>query len=196
VSHSFPIALHLAGKSCLVVGSSPEAADRVRALVAVGARVEVVAQNPCSELERAVAELSVGLHHRDFDDSDLDDRWLVVLTERDRALAERVSALAEAQRTLYCATDQPVNNSFSHMALVREGVVTVAIGTDGQAPALGRRLREELARVCGEARLGEFAERLAAIRAQTPSEQRRDVLGAAVAGVHFEGRLVLPPERD
>ena len=39
--------------------------------------------------------------------------------------------------------------------------------------------------------MADFVDKLAALRAQTPSAERRRVLGAAVSGVHFTGQLAL-----
>lgn len=119
--------------------------------------------------------------------------WLAVFTDQDRALAERIAALAEARRVFFCAVDQPEFGSFSHLALVRSGPVTVAISTNGRAPSLARRLREELARLFAEADLGAFAERIASLRDRTSSAERRAVVGEAVQDVHFTGNLALPP---
>jgi siroheme synthase-like protein len=195
VAIAFPIALHLEGKPCLVVGSNEEAAERARALSDVGAQVEVVTLRPGLSLTAVIGSRGLVHHQREFMPSDLDGKWLAVLTDRDLALGAAMAEAAEQRRVLFCATDQPQNNSFSHMAQARAGIVTVSISTNGRAPALGRRLREELSRVLGDAGLARFADELAELRERTPSAERHDVLGAAVADVYFEGRLLLPGER-
>ena len=188
---SFPVALHLEGKACLVVGSQLEARDRARSLGDVGARVALIAENPCRELEELAAARALPLVRRAFATTDLDGVWLALLVDRDFELGARMAALCNARRILFCAIDQPQDNSFSHMALARAGLVTAAIGTNGRAPALGRRLREELERVFDEASLAEFAERIAELRETTPPEKRREVLSAAVATLRLDGRLLL-----
>jgi siroheme synthase-like protein len=189
---SFPIALHLEGKACLVVGSSEEAAERARSLADVGAKVEVVCEKPGLGLSAVINARSLLHHRRAFQPEDLDGKWLAVLTDRDLELGRFMAEQADARRVLFCATDQPQNNSYSHMAQARAGLVTLAISTNGRAPALGRRLREELARVLSEAGLARFADEIAELRERTPDAQRRDVMGKAVAEVHFEGHLRLP----
>jgi precorrin-2 dehydrogenase/sirohydrochlorin ferrochelatase len=194
VAPSFPVALHLEGKSCLVVGGTLEARDRARALHEAGARVEVVAETPCAELSLLLKELALQHQRRGFDPADLDGKWLAVLVERDLTLGARMAALCEDRRILFCATDQPQRNSYSHMALARAGVVAVAISTNGRAPALGRRLREEFERLLAESGLAAFAQKLAELRDRTPDQARREVLGAAVSDVRLDGRLVLPKD--
>jgi siroheme synthase (precorrin-2 oxidase/ferrochelatase) len=78
------------------------------------------------------------------------------------------------------------------MAQARAGLVTVSVSTSGKAPALGRRLAEELKRVLDRAGLAAFAEKLAELRERTPSPDRARILGDAVADVKLDGELRLP----
>jgi siroheme synthase-like protein len=173
----FFVALDLAGKQCIVIGASEEAAFRARLLGEHGANV-------------------VRFERQSPTETELREAWLVVLADRDRELSGRLGAFCHAERILYCAVDQPGQSSFHHVAMSRVGEVTVAIGTDGRAPSLARRLREELGRVLGASKLAEFSERLAALRDRTPSEERRARMSEAVQGVRFTGTIELPELED
>jgi precorrin-2 dehydrogenase/sirohydrochlorin ferrochelatase len=187
----FPVALLLEGRACLVVGSGAELTGRTRALLDARARPSVVSSAPTEELRALAASGDVELHEREFTDADLNDKWLAVLVDEDPALAARMGKLAAAGRVFFCAVDQPEHNSYAHMAQARAGLLTIAISTAGQAPALGRRLREELERLLARAQMAAFVAQLAELRARTPSAERRRVLGTAVAGVRFNGELEL-----
>ena len=187
----FPIALLLEGRACLVVGSGPEVTSRTQALLDARARPTVVSAIVNDAIRALAAAGRIELHEREFIDRDLDDKWLAVLVDENATLAARMARLAEAQRVFFCAVDQPQHNSYAHMAQARAGLLTIAISTAGQAPALGRRLREELERLLSAANMAAFVDRLAALRQATPSSERRKVLGEAVAGVHFSGKLEL-----
>lgn len=187
----FPIALVLEGRACLVVGSGPELASRTQALLEARALPIVVSSAPSAELRALAASKRIELRERDFADLDLNGVWLAVLVDQNPALATRMASLAEAQRVFFCAVDQPQHNSYAHMAQARAGLLTIAISTAGQAPALGRRLREELERLLEQAKMTAYVARLAELRARTPSADRRRVLGAAVAGVRFSGEIEL-----
>ncbi|MEP7048773.1 MAG: NAD(P)-dependent oxidoreductase [Pseudomonadota bacterium] len=188
----FPIALLLEGRACLVVGSGPDLLTRTQALLDAHARPVVISSGPSEELEEWARAKKIELHEREFVDADMSGKWLAVLVDDNPVLAARMAFLAHAARVFFCAVDQPEHNSYAHMAQARAGLLTIAISTAGQAPALGRRLREELEGLLTRARMSEFVEKLAHLRARTPSVERRQVLGAAVAGVHFTGELVLP----
>jgi precorrin-2 dehydrogenase / sirohydrochlorin ferrochelatase len=189
----FPIALLLDGRACLVVGGSVEATVRTRALLEARARPVVVCSAPNAEIRALAQSGQIELYEREFADTDLDGKWLAVLVDEDAVLAARMAGLAEAARVFFCAVDQPKHNTFAHMAQARAGLLTIAISTAGQAPALGRRLREELERLLISSKMADFVKKLATMRAQTPSADRTRVLGAAVSGVHFTGKLELEP---
>jgi siroheme synthase (precorrin-2 oxidase/ferrochelatase) len=173
----FLVALELGHRKCVVVGTSDDAKRRAEALSAHGAVVVRL-------LDRV-------------DDADIADAWLVVLADRNPQLAARLSAFCAMNRILFCAVDQPGGSSFHHVAVARAGVVSVGVGTDGRAPALARRLREELERVFQSSGLAEFAERLASERESTPSAERKERQSRAVAGLRLTGKLELPdPESE
>lgn len=188
----FPIALLLEGRACLVVGSSAETLTRTRAFLEARARVVVVSSAPSEDIQILAGTGKIELHEREFMDTDMNGKWLAVLVDENPVLAARMAFLAQAARVFFCAVDQPEHNSYAHMAQARAGLLTIAISTAGQAPALGRRLREEFEALLTRSKMAEFIDKLAQLRARTPSAQRREVLGAAVAEVRLTGDLVLP----
>jgi siroheme synthase-like protein len=189
---TFVVGLHLEGRRCLVVGGNDEAAERAERLLAAGARVAVVTPDPTPRVETLAGSGAIDLLHRPFSESDLDEAWLVVQTKRDPALASRIDAACEARRIFFCATDDAERHGFSHLAIARAGLVQVAVSTGGRAPALARRMREELERVLSASGLAAFADRLAALREATASADRARVLGEAVRDVRLTGSLEVP----
>jgi uroporphyrin-III C-methyltransferase/precorrin-2 dehydrogenase/sirohydrochlorin ferrochelatase len=139
----FPLFLKLAGRDVLVVGGGPIGAAKARSLVEAGARVTLVAPHVEAELRELAAAGALELHARAFVDADLDGAWLVVAAatpEVNRAVA----AAAEARRTFVLAVDDPASASAYGAGVVRRGGVTLAVSTDGRAPALAGLLREAL----------------------------------------------------
>jgi siroheme synthase-like protein len=190
----FLVALRLSGRPCLVIGESAEAARRAQRLLDAGARVTVVAALPCPELGSLADSGAVHLERRDFDESDLETPWLVVLAELDEALAERVGRACLSRRIFFCAVDQPEHNGFDHVAVARAGRVSFGVSTSGSAPGLAGALARELRRVSDEADLGTFSERLASLREATPPADRKERLAAALDGLRF-GQIELPRDR-
>lgn len=133
----FPAFLKLAGKRVLVVGAGPMAASKLEGLLGAGAHVRVVAP----DVVDAIANAPVEIARRGFVESDLDDVWYVVAAappEVNRAVA----AAANARRIFVNAVDDPENASVYLGGVVRRDGLTLAISTDGRAPAIAGLLRE------------------------------------------------------
>lgn len=192
MKRTLPIALKLEGRLAVIAGGGEEALFRAEALLASGASVRVFSPTPGERLERAASAGGFALSPREISDDDLEGAFLLLVTERDEPLAARLEQAANARNLLYCAIDQPAFGNFSHLAIARAGLLFAAIGTQGDAPALARRLRELFEQLFSSARLAEFVDRLAQLRALTPSADRKRVLGDAVREVRLDGRLILP----
>ena len=135
-----PLFLNLAGRQVVLVGGGRVAAAKLRQLLAVGARVRVVAP----EISRDINNAEV--IRREFRPSDLDGAWLVVAA----ATPDVNSAVADAaaDRHLFVnAVDDPENASAYLSGVVRRDGVTIAISTSGDAPALTSLLREAIDRL-------------------------------------------------
>lgn len=135
-----PVFLNLSGRRLLVVGGGPVAAAKLAQLLAAGADpglVRVVAPEAVDEIARA----SVRIERRRFEPADLDGVWLVVAAapaDVNRAVAEA----ADVRRIFVNAVDDPANASAFLGGVVRRDGVTVAISTEGVAPAMAGLLRE------------------------------------------------------
>jgi uroporphyrin-III C-methyltransferase/precorrin-2 dehydrogenase/sirohydrochlorin ferrochelatase len=137
MSVMFPAFLALTGRKVVVIGGGPVAAGKIEALVAAGARVTVIAPNVRPEIEDADVEIV----RREFIDADLDGAWWVVAAAPS-AVNRRVSEAAERRRIFVNAVDDPEHATAYLGGVVRRDGVTIAISTDGRAPAIAGLLRE------------------------------------------------------
>jgi siroheme synthase-like protein len=135
-----PLFLNMTGRAVVLVGGGRVAAGKLRQLLAVGARVTVVAPQIADEIRTTP---DVRLVERAFDAADLDGAWLVVAAATPEA--NRAVAAAAAERRLFVnAVDDPANATAYLSGVVRRDGVTIAISTSGDAPALTALLREGL----------------------------------------------------
>ncbi len=140
-----PLFLNLTGRSVVLVGGGRVAAGKLQQLLAVGARVCIVAPDISAATVDVIARGTprVDIVPRPFAATDLDGAWLVVAAatpEVNRAVAEA----ADERRLFVNAVDDPANASAFMSGVVRRAGVTLAISTDGDAPALTALLREAL----------------------------------------------------
>jgi uroporphyrin-III C-methyltransferase/precorrin-2 dehydrogenase/sirohydrochlorin ferrochelatase len=154
-----PLFLKLTGRRVVLVGGGKVAAAKLKLLAGTGAELFVVAP----ELHPEIVASGVLVARRPFVPSDLDGAWLVVAAatpEVNRA----VGVEAERRRLFVNAVDDlPVATAFAG-GVIRRGGVTVAISTDGRAPALAGLLREGIEALLPE-QVAPWLERAEALRA-------------------------------
>jgi siroheme synthase-like protein len=131
--------LRLNGRRIVLVGGGRVAAGKLQGLLAEGAQVTVVAPEIRPELEQP----GVVLKRRGFEDADLDEAWYVVAAAPSE-VNRQVLAAAERRHVFVNAVDDPPNATAYAGGVVRRDGVTIAISTDGRAPALAGLLREAL----------------------------------------------------
>jgi uroporphyrin-III C-methyltransferase / precorrin-2 dehydrogenase / sirohydrochlorin ferrochelatase len=135
----FPAFLNLESRRVVLVGGGRVAASKLEALLTAGALVTVVAPGIRPEIERE----GVRILRRAFEDHDLDGVWWVVAAAPP-GVNRQVQAAAETRRVFVNAVDDPKHATAFLGGVVRRNGVTIAISTDGRAPALAGLLREAL----------------------------------------------------
>jgi siroheme synthase-like protein len=179
----FPLFLKLAGRKVLVVGGGPVAVAKVGALLETGAAVTVVAP----ELRRELVDLAIAgkisTERRCYQASDLVGVWLVVAAAPPE-VNQLVAAAAGSLRLFVLAVDDTSAASAYGAGTFRRGDVTVAVSTNGRAPALAGLLREGLEAVLPED-LGTWSQEAVRQRAvwraeQVPIDERRPRLLVAL----------------
>jgi len=180
-SSFFPVFLRLAGRRVLLVGAGPVGASKLQGLLDAGALITVVAPEIVADIQQAAAAnaAAITLQKRAFEVSDLDGVWYVVAAatpDVNRAVARA----AEARQLFVNAVDDPPNATAYLGGVLRRGGVTVAISTDGHAPALAGLLREGLDALLPQ-ELSEWLDEARAVRKKwladgVPMEERRPLL--------------------
>jgi len=183
----FPLFLKLAGRKVLVVGGGPVAAAKIAALREADAEIAVVAPEVVPEIGDLATAGKIALLRRSFGAADLGGVWLVVAAATSE-VNRTVAAAAESQRLFVLAVDDPTAASAYGAGTLRRGGVTVAVSTDGRAPALAGLLREGLEAVLPddlEAWTAEAERQRARWRADgEPMAERRPLLLRALNAIY------------
>ena len=146
-----PLFLKLEGRDVLVVGAGRIAERKIAELVNAKARVRVVAPDATDTVKALAAARALRWEARGFEEKDVDGAWLIVAATGEPEVQRRVADLAEERRTFVVAVDDKANASAYGCATLRRGVVTIAISTSGESPALARLIREVLEHALPEA---------------------------------------------
>ncbi len=153
------ISLSIKGKKCLVVGGGKVAERKVLGLLKCGARVKVVSPSVTPLLASLAVSGKIEYKKGQFSAEDLENAFLVIGSTDREEINARVASECESRNILVNIVDDPRKGNFYVPATVHRGPLTIAISTDGKAPILARRLREELEKYIGP-QYGEFVDML------------------------------------
>ena len=140
----FPMFVHMAGRRCVVVGAGAVAEQKVRGLLAAGARVRVVAPEATPYIVRLARVRKILWQRREFRSGDLRGAFLAVAATNSADVHERVFREARRRGVLCNVVDVPPQCDFYYPAVVRHGQMQIAISTGGESPALAQRVRRHL----------------------------------------------------
>ncbi|MBI9078217.1 MAG: bifunctional precorrin-2 dehydrogenase/sirohydrochlorin ferrochelatase [Pseudodesulfovibrio sp.] len=142
----YPIFVNLENKACLVVGAGEVGKRKIQSLIDFGAgHVTIIETCPAdSEMDSIISLGNVNFECREFLDTDLDEKFLVMACTSSEAVNWRISNLCADRGILCNIVDQPEKCSFIVPATVKRGDLTLAISTAGQSPAMAKRIRKEL----------------------------------------------------
>jgi siroheme synthase-like protein len=136
----FPVFLSLTDRPVVLVGGGAVAYGKLGELVRAGAHVTVVAPEVRPEIASFDGLIIV---QREFVPRDLDGAWFVVAAASPE-VNRRVAAAAEERRVFVNVVDDAAGASAYAGGVFRRGGVTIAVSTEGRAPALAGLLREGL----------------------------------------------------
>jgi len=169
----------LRDRPCFVIGGCAMAEEKVKGLVAAGARVTVISPELTLVLSGLVIEGKVDSIARRYRRGDLRNAFLVVVVGQPQSVVSAVWEETRGRNVLVNTLDDVPHCDFIAPSIVRRGDLAVAISTGGKAPALAVRLKEQIVPLVGpeHARFLELAgslrERLAT---QRPSFAERRAL--------------------
>ncbi len=177
----FPVALRLGGVPVLVVGGGRIAEGRIRALLAAGAEVRVVAPRGGPALRRWAAAGKLRWRRREFDWKDVRGvRFVFTATDMSEVNRAAVAA-ARGAGLLANAADAPGLCDFTLPAVGRRGDLTLAVTSSGRSPTAAKAARDAAMAAVGP-EYGRLVRLLARLRARLPRASRAHALQSLVEG--------------
>ncbi|ETN87558.1 MULTISPECIES: precorrin-2 dehydrogenase/sirohydrochlorin ferrochelatase family protein [Thermus] len=148
----YPVMLDLRGRPVLFIGGGCETEAKVRSLLEVGAAVTLISPHPHPGLE-PLLEDGKGPRfrwlRRGYRRGDLEGFQLCFAHPRERWLHPLIAQEARERGVWLNTVDDPAHCDFILPAVHRQGALIIAVSTSGVAPALGVRIRQELAKKYG-----------------------------------------------
>lgn len=173
----FPIFLDLTGRRIVVSGAGECAVSKLRLLLKTDANIAVFGASPVAQIRSWAEEGRIDLVERELEDGDAAGASLLYAANENDEQDARAAAIGREAGALVNVVDDLDRSQFITPAIVDRDPVTVAIGTEGAAPVLARKIKAELeerlpASLGLLARIGQaFRDRAAMI---APGRGRRD----------------------
>lgn len=146
----YPIFLTgLSQRRCVVIGGGHEAEHKVKSLLECEAAITLIGQTVSEALRAWAAEGKITWITRDYEPGDLQGAFLVIAEKGEAKENGRIFHEAQAVGALVNVMDDIPHCNFIAGSIVRQGDLTIAISTNGRAPALAVRLRERFEREFG-----------------------------------------------
>jgi siroheme synthase-like protein len=160
---TYPINLVLQDRLVVLVGAKGEIVHKVAGLLEVGARVRVIAPTAAAEIAHRAAAGELDWLPRRYQHGDLAGAALVFAATRDSHVHDQIWAEGTANGQLVNVMDVVPQCNFYGVSFLRRGLLTIAIGTGGAAPALAVTLRKRFEQEIGP-HYADFLEHAEALR--------------------------------
>ena len=140
----FPVFVAVAGRRIVLSGGGAAAVAKLRLLLKTEAHLTVHAPAPDPWIAAQAEAGRLRLVRRPLAPGDCLCARLFYAADEDAAEDARTAALARADGTMVNVVDDLGHSDFITPAIVDRDPVTVAIGTEGAAPVLARRIKADL----------------------------------------------------
>ena len=173
---TFPINLVLQDRLVVLIGAKGEIAGKPPLLLEAGARVRVIAPSAAAEIAQLAADGRVEWLRRRYQPGDLAGAALVYAAVNDAQVHAQIWAEGAASGQLVNVVDVKEYCNFHSASFLRRGLLTIAIGTGGAAPALAVNIRKRFEQEFGPeyAAFLDYAQSLRPVLAQrVPTFRRR-----------------------
>jgi len=143
----YPIFLKLDQLETLLVGAGNVGLEKLQSLLSNSpeAKVTIVASRVNEEVKQLASNHSFcTIMQREFEETDLANKDLVILATDDRQLHEKIKQLAKGRGIIVNVADTPDLCDFYLGSIVQKGNLKIAISTNGKSPTAAKRIKEVL----------------------------------------------------
>lgn len=172
----YPVILDLRDRLVVVVGGGAVGRRKVAGLLEAGARVRLISRDP---VPATCWQQPIELHLRPFHPTDLDGAALAFATTGSADIDQAVLKAARARGIPANLATAPETGDFTLPAALHRGDLTVAVATNGRAPALAALVRDRIAAGIGP-EWGLVLEVAAALRREKLTDCRESVYSSTV----------------
>ncbi|MBL4811064.1 MAG: siroheme synthase [Rhodobacteraceae bacterium] len=186
---SFPMFVRMSGREVIIIGGAEQAAQKTRLMLKTEAKIVVFAATLEPELEALAIAGEITHQTGAPSRQSLRDAALVFVASGNAEADKAAHGRAKSAGALVNVVDQPALCDVTTPSIVDRDPVVIAIGTEGNAPVLGRALKTQIEEML-DIRLGGYAALAGRLRtalaASMPADQRRQFWQWAFHGAPWQ----------
>lgn len=173
---SFPMFIKTTGRTVVVVGDGEQAAQKCRLLLKSDADILLLGDHPDDELLAMIKQGRIRQQAGQISRASFETATIGFIATGSPAADVCIHAIAKDAGLLVNVVDRPELCDLTTPSIVDRDPVVVAIGTEGNAPVLGRRIKTQIEQMLDPS-VGRFAEAVGRLRGMVaryvPQSQRR-----------------------
>ncbi len=146
-NHLYPVFLKLDQLRLLLVGAGNVGLEKLESLLANAplTAITIIAPLVREEVRNYLKDFpACRILERRFEDSDLEEKDLVILSTDDKELHKHIRILCKEKRILINVADTPELCDFYLGSIVQKGNLKIAISTNGKSPTAAKRIKQVL----------------------------------------------------
>ncbi len=143
----YPALLALKGKKCVVIGGGKVAQRKARSLVKTGASVRLISPVLTKGLKALKRSKKISCIKSGYQKKFLKNAFLVIAATGDNLINLKIAKDADKLRMLVNVVDSPDSSNFIVPAVLQSGDLIIGISTSGKAPALSKKIKEDLTKL-------------------------------------------------
>jgi len=140
----FPIFINLRDKNVLVIGAYRVLEFKIKKMLEAGAKIVYLTDLLPEQIKDFNNSESVRFVKDQFNESYLDDIWLVVCGSEDVELKKKIARATSDKNILCNFVDEASLSSFISPTVHSRGDIIIAVSTKGKSPALNKYLKNEI----------------------------------------------------
>ena len=150
----YPIFLKLDNKKVLIIGGGLIALQKLKGLLNTEAKITIIAPHIIDDIKDARGEFpnirKIEFIERDYAYGDELSAFMVIAATDNPEINNMIATRCRDQMILANSVDQPEFCDFYVPSIIESGSIKVAISTNGKAPSVARKLREDLSSLIEE----------------------------------------------
>lgn len=137
----YPLFFDLSEKDILIIGGGHTAYEKAHRLQPFGPKLSVIALQICTDLQ---AMEGVFFKKQAWQETDLQDRFLVIAATNEPFENEKIAGLCRKQKILCSVVDNASLSQTIFGSVVHDGDLTIGISTSGASPSAARWLKKKI----------------------------------------------------